>query len=131
MCRRLTLCCFSLCRRVPYKVRIVGKPINWGAKVYVLGCSESSYYFNQVPMCWCGRDVRTPEFLAAHPGAGGIIDLVKHMTEFLTRSSHMLVVDNWFSSVPLARYCSSQNMAFVGALKHFRGPKASLLWPVR
>jgi len=117
-------------RRAAYKVRIVGKPINWGAKVYVLGCSESSYYFHQVPMSWTGRDARTPEFWAAHPGSESIVSLVEYMTRFLKRSAHLLVTDNWFTSVNLSKFCSAHNMAFIGAVKHFRGAKAGLLWPV-
>ena len=53
------------------------------------------------------------------------------MTRCLDRSKHMLVTDNWFSSIRVAEYCTSQNMAFVGAIKHFKGKKTSLLWPVR
>jgi hypothetical protein len=105
--------------------------VNAGYKVYAICCGESSYTFVILPMTWTSRDERTPEFLLHHPGAGGNVELVKVMTEFLAdRKHHILVADNWFTCLPVVDYCTSVGMGFVGAMKHFRGAKAAMLWPV-
>jgi hypothetical protein len=82
-------------------------------------------------MAWTARDERTPEFVAAHPGSGGNVDLVEHMTSVLAdRSRHITVADNWFTCVPVVDKCTEWGMGFLGAMKHFRGTKAAMLWPV-
>ncbi len=147
----------TVCRRLLFKVRIATKPIKqgeegwacaWGAvtswltscilvwlagfKVYAICCGRSSYTLLVVPMAWTGRDERSPEFVAAHPGSGGLIDLVTHMTSVLAdRAKHILVADNWFTCVPVLDQCTAWGMGFLGAMKHFRGSKAVMLWPVR
>ncbi len=102
-----------------------------GYKVYAICDGESSYTFVLLPMCWTSRDERTPEFVLHHPGSGGNVNLVEVMTAFLAdRKNHIVAADNWFTSLAVVDYCTEKGMGYVGAMKHFRGSKAVMLWPV-
>jgi hypothetical protein len=41
---------------------------------------------------------------------------------------HLLVTDNWFTTLAVVRYCSSIGLDFIGAMKARSGVPAEVLW---
>lgn len=94
--------------RCPFKMYIPSKPGKYGIKLWAL-CDTTSYYcLNLQP--YIGRLGNVPE---RRQGERVVLDL----TDMLTGSGRHLYMDNFFTSLPLARIMLGRRMTMTGTMR--------------
>lgn len=112
--------------RLAFRQYIPSKRARFGVKIFAL-CEDSGYLFNFV--IYVGKDQQTfPQQLINDLGSSGAV--VAKLMEPLFNKGYTLFIDNWYSSLPLARFLTEHGTGVCGTIRKNRTglPKAMLAY---
>jgi hypothetical protein len=101
----------------PARQYMPNKPEKWGVKVWYLADSKSKFVYNFE--IYCGKNANGPKRQAsARVGEGNMArNVVLGLMEGLEGKGHVLVTDNYFSSIGLFTEFASREIYAMGAIK--------------
>jgi hypothetical protein len=95
--------------KCPFRQYMPKKPDKYGLKFWLCVDVQSYYVFNALP--YIGR--QSDEKRQSHVGTNVVLELVKP----LSGSYRNITVDNFFTSVPLAKELQMKNLTIIGTLR--------------
>ena len=95
--------------KCPFRQFIPKKPDKYGLKFWLCADAESYYVFNALP--YIGRQPDQPR--QSHVGANVVLELLEPLYD----SHRNVTIDNFFTSVALAKELQKKNLTVIGTLR--------------
>ena len=100
----------------PIRQYVLKKPEKWGIKFWVLTDASSKFIY-----CfdiYCGKNLELEVRIEAPSGQGGAAySIVMNLLQGLEDKGHCVVIDNFFTSIPLFRELASKGIYATGRVR--------------